>query len=139
MVKVEYDPARVTYRDLAKRVKNKGWFAVPDGSGQCETASEVFGRKFESETPQLRDDRDPKYYLLQTVYRHVPMTELQQVRVNAQIHGGNPKAVLSPRQQQLLAKILAHPKAAWPLTVGQDFSRAWYAAHAVDVMPAKKK
>ena len=54
----------------------------------------------------------PKYYMSQTVYKHLPMTALQAARVTAAIHRNqDPKRFLSPKQIAMLGVIEASPDA----------------------------
>ena len=81
----------------------------------------------------IRPDKAPKYYLAQTVYRHLPMTGLQASRVNAAIGKKvNPASLLSPGQLALVQVIKRNAGAAWPVAIGaKDLPKAWHAAQAV--------
>jgi len=47
----------------------------------------------------FRSDDTPKYYLSNSKYKSIPMTEIQKCRVNSALaEGQNPDAFLSPRQ-----------------------------------------
>lgn len=81
VVKVEYDPTIITKSQLDKlsaKIKCK----IPgDGS--------------------FRPDTTPKYYLSNSAYKNITMTEIQKCRVNAALaERQNPKEFLSPRQIQ---------------------------------------
>ena len=131
VVEVKFYPKVTSYQKLAEQVHGKsGWFALPVGA-QCDVAKDVGLRQveFAGEVPVLRADREPKYYLLQTPMRHVPMTELQAVRINAVVKGegglARARKLLSPRQVGALETIQADPKADWPKLVGVDVHAGW--------------
>ena len=137
VVEVKFDPKVTSYQKLAEQVHGKsGWFALPVGA-QCEVAKDVGVRQveFDGDRPVLRADREPKYYLLQTALRHVPMTELQAVRINAVVQGkgglAKAKKFLSPRQLALLKAVQAKPKAEWPQLIGVDVHAGWDRVEAV--------
>ena len=53
-------------------------------------------------TASYRKDRDDKYYLSRTMYKVIPMTELQAAKVNSAIGSGqSPETYLSPRQLEI--------------------------------------
>jgi len=77
-----------------------------------------------------RRDREPKYYLLQTPLKHVPMTPAQAARVNAVVRVGGLEAsgwrdFLSPAQLAILDRVLAQPETEWPVVVDVALDRAW--------------
>ena len=56
-------------------------------------------------TGTFRSDAQPKYYLFNSKYKSVPMTEMQKCRVNSALADGqNPEEFLSPRQVEYLKK-----------------------------------
>ena len=72
--------------------------------------------------------KDDKYYLSRTVLKHVPMTPMQAMLINAMlVKKKDLKGMLSPRQLELLKKIQAKPKAGWPVAIGKDVQSAWAA------------
>lgn len=74
----------------------------------------------------FRPDREPKYYLSKTIYRHIPMTSMQATQVNSLI--GNQKTpdhLLSNRQLNLLAQVRKSPSKKWPNAIHQDISLSW--------------
>lgn len=132
VVEVQFDPATISYASLLKKAK------------ALDCASEVFTRNEAQHTEArrllgdrairtddaVRPDKQPKYYLSNTPYRHVPMTQLQAARVNAALpKEEDPNRFLSPRQIKLLGIIRAHPSSTWPVAVGaDDLRRTWQSA-----------
>jgi len=85
IVAVEYDPALITLSKLNEIASNH----------QCAIAT---GSSF-------RADDTPKYYLSNSPYKNVPMTELQKCRVNSALADHlDPGEYLSPRQLAYLSK-----------------------------------
>ena len=81
----------------------------------------------------VRPDKDPKYYLAQSPLKFVPMTELQAMRVNAEL-GAKKDGLgwLSPRQKELLVAIQKSPDAGWPVALGaEDIVVAWDRAQKI--------
>ena len=135
MVEVTYDPAVVTFQQLLKK-------------GQaCRIASKIFSRtkedharavKLAGNRAVLSKDpirvKDDKYYLSRTVLKHVPMTPMQAMLVNAMlVKKKDLNGMLSPRQLELLKKIRANPKAEWPVAIGMDVRAAWTAVAKIRV------
>jgi hypothetical protein len=79
VVVVEYDPTIITTAKLNEvAASNKCFYA---GNGD------------------FKPDTTPKYYLSNSKYKSIPMTEIQKCRVNAALaEGVNPDGFLSPRQ-----------------------------------------
>jgi len=111
VVRVQYNPNRVSKNELEKRTQPKGIQACSGNTG-------------------FRSDREPKYYLAQTPWRFVPMTTLQSARANSLIgEGKSPENLLSPRQLALYQKVTSNPQKTWPNAVGVDnLEQAWAAA-----------
>lgn len=83
VVTVEYDPALITKTALDKIAQNQKCSVSPGGN--------------------FRPDATPKYYLSNSKYKVIPMTELQKCRVNSAIgEGQDPKSFLSERQMGFL-------------------------------------
>ncbi|MFQ5424087.1 MAG: VPGUxxT family thioredoxin-like (seleno)protein, type 2 [Phycisphaerae bacterium] len=135
VVEVEFDPESVDYKALvarAKALKCASEVFARDTDQQAVAKRVVGAATIRTDAP-VRPDKQPKYYLSKTEYRHIPMTSLQATRVNAALgRKENPDAYLSPGQLRLLASIRKHPKAKWPGAIGvPDLSRAWLAAERV--------
>jgi hypothetical protein len=114
VVRVEYNPARVSKPELEKRTQGDGMQACSSNDG-------------------FRADREPKYYLSKTPYRFVPMTSLQACRANRLIgQRESPESVLSPRQMALYEFIRNNNGRAWKNAIGQeDMVQAWASAEKV--------
>lgn len=108
VVRVTYDPSRISKDELEKTVQSRGIKACAANSG-------------------FRSDREPKYYLAQTHWRFVPMTSLQACRANSlAAQGKSPEAVLSPRQIELGKRIEADPAREWTNMIGAaDLAGSW--------------
>lgn len=102
VVRVTYDPARVTPAQMEKTVQSKGIKSCNSNTG-------------------FRTDREPKYYLSQTHWRGVPMTSLQACRANSLVgQGQSPENILSPCQLELGRRIQSQPELGWANVVGTD-------------------
>jgi hypothetical protein len=83
VVRVGYDPEVVSKDALDKLANNQ----------QCRAES----------AGNFRTDSTPKYYLSQSKYRGIPMTELQKCKVNSALaEHQSPDEFLSPRQLEIL-------------------------------------
>jgi hypothetical protein len=101
VVRVQYNPNRVSRKELEKRTQPKGIQACSGNTG-------------------FRQDREPKYYLAQTAWRHVPMTTLQSTKANSLIgQGKSPEDLLSPRQLALYQEVTSNPQKHWPNAVSR--------------------
>lgn len=108
VVKVVFDPSQVSKEKLASLTQPKGFTACAKNEG-------------------FRTDHEPKYYLLQTPYRFVPMTSLQASRVNSLAGKSKlPDELLSPRQLAIVEKAKANPNKKWKNMIGRyDLVKAW--------------
>ncbi len=80
VVKVEYNPSLVSRAQLDKISQQ---ISCKISSGE-----------------QFRNDATPKYYLSNSRYRNIPLTELQKCRVNSALAEGlDPEVFMSPRQR----------------------------------------
>lgn len=136
VVKVKFDPEKIAYKNLLQSA-NKASCAshvYTDDQTQAKESETVIGQGATSDTGKFRQDREPKYYLGKTVYRFIPMTQLQAVKVNSLIGQRQlPDALLSPRQLALLKTIQANPNGQWKDQINEDFVTAW------EVVAAQKK
>lgn len=110
VVKVQFDPSKVSKAELESRTRPKGISACARNEG-------------------FRSDRTPKYYLSNTEYRFLPMSATQACRANSLIgENKNPDVLFSPRQLALLQRIKAQPDKKWKSQVGvKDLAGAWEA------------
>lgn len=114
VVRVVYNPAKVSKAELEKQTQ-------PNGIAAC------------AKNEGFRTDREPKYYLAQSLWKFVPMTSLQACRANSLVgNGQSPEPVLSPRQLELYQTIRTNPKRKWKNAIGAvDLVEAWAAADGV--------
>ncbi len=129
VVELEFNPGVISYEDLLKkaRLNNVASHIFTVNAEQSAAAKEIAGEGHISELGTFRADSSPKYYLSRTLYRHVPMTNLQLARVNAAIGSfQSPDTFLSPRQVELFRYIEEHKELNWPDFVGiSDFNSSW--------------
>ena len=117
VVDVTFDPDRIKYTELLAKAKSMRCastvFARTDR--QFSFAKQEVGRSaVRSDEEARRVPKDDLYRMMNSAYRHVPMTPLQAQKVNAALGtGGDPASVLSPRQNELRRAIAANPNAAW--------------------------
>ena len=129
VTEVWFDPGRLTFEKLLAHGKStecarRAWTTTP---AQKATALKALAGNVEPLTKEPRPDKEPKYYLLQTPYKHVPMTATQAARINAALApdgAGKAERFLSPRQRELLAQAKASKK-PWPVAVDVDIMTAW--------------
>ena len=99
VVKVEYDATVISLSQLNK---------IADQS-TCKAES----------SGNFSPDNTPKYYLSNSNYKGIPMTEIQKCRVNSALaEGQNPDVFLSPAQLTV-SKRFASKKLCWSVTEGR--------------------
>jgi len=128
VVAVKYDPEVIQYKKLLQEANQASCadHVYTEEKAQVKATESVIGKGKASDTGKFRQDREPKYYLGKTVYRFVPMTQLQAVKVNSMIGQRKvPDALLSPRQLALLQQIQAKPNGQWQNQINKDFVNAW--------------
>ncbi|MGE3182423.1 MAG: VPGUxxT family thioredoxin-like (seleno)protein, type 2, partial [Phycisphaerae bacterium] len=130
VVELHYDPSRISFEKLmsaaAKMQCASHVYARTDAQARISKDKSIASTRTDA---AIRVDKEPKYYLTSSAYRHVPMTEMQAARVNAAIGtSGNPQEFLSPRQIALYQQIAETKPGGWPSYVGADFVTAWYEA-----------
>lgn len=116
VVRVEFDPAVTSREDLLN---------APDVTagkpGACRF--DVAAVRASRNEPGFRpDDEYPAWYLRQTDgLKFIPMTPAQTARIDSLVHADKPyKQLLSPRQQALLARVLAAPDDSRTDFAGRD-------------------
>ena len=120
VVEVTYDAARVDFAVLvaaALELQCAGRVYCSDDS-QLAIARAKVGEKAVKrvDRPTNTPASDRKHALRATPWWHVPMTPLQQARVNADLAlGRDPERWLTPRQRQWARAIIADPSAAQAL------------------------
>jgi hypothetical protein len=129
VVELEFNPEIISFEDLVKkgRLNNVASHIFTVNSGQSAVAKDIVGEGSVSPRSSFRADSRPKYYLSGTLYRYVPMTNLQIARVNASLGSlRSPDSFLSPRQLELYKYIENHQELNWPNSLrSSDFNTAW--------------
>jgi hypothetical protein len=123
VVRVEFDPTEISLGDFLKKSKESGCASTVfcEKSAEKMTAEKTVGANSVAEKTNFRPDREPKYYLSQTNWRFVPMTEMQAARANSLIgQNQSPISVFSPRQVELESFISKNLKKKWKNRVGSD-------------------
>ncbi len=117
VVKIKYDPNIIDLESLKKeadKTRNAERVFVSDPREYNLDNLEKSGR--------FRLDKESKYYLYNSKYSKIPMTEYQAMRINSVLgHGKNPMGLLSPRQQYLLNHLSSNKK-----NYNRDFKESWY-------------
>ncbi|MEZ5055436.1 MAG: VPGUxxT family thioredoxin-like (seleno)protein, type 2 [Saprospiraceae bacterium] len=130
VVQVSFDPRQTSFEYILKEAKTNQCASkvFSDNPEHQQAAKSVLGNSAAGKEGNFRPDREPKYYLGKTVYRYVPMTQLQAARVNSLIaKGKSPYSVLSPRQIDLAEKAKTLNTANWPIAINVDIMEAWNA------------
>lgn len=128
VVEVEYDPELINFETLLRKANKTGCagHVFADNAEQLEKTEAIVGKSSTSEKGDFRLDREPKYYLSKSVYKYVPMTQLQAARANSLVGNGQlPNEVLSPRQIALVAAIRADKKSKRKSAINVDIQKAW--------------
>lgn len=106
VVEVQFDKEQTSFRNLLRTAKKyqaiEGAFVK--GEQQKKVATSEFGKV--QRTGRFRLDKEPKYYMSKTRYKHLPMLPLQRIKVNLALYTQqNPQQFLSPSQIQLFKQI----------------------------------
>jgi len=128
VVEVKYNPVLISYEDLLGKANQSSCanHVFTEDSDQDVKAKELVGKGSVSKKSKFRLDKDPKYYLSKSIYRFVPMTQLQAAKVNANIgKHQSPDEFLSPRQIKLLKTIKVNPGKKWKSAINENFEEAW--------------
>ncbi len=103
VVRVTYNEAVLSLEALTKHAKASG----------CALMQEATG---------YRSDKDPQYYLKQSVYKYIPLTPMQRTKINSALAlKKDPSALLSPKQKSWVGKI----KAGDQILYDQPFKEGW--------------
>lgn len=128
VVQVEYNPRLLSFENLVEsgsKVKCADGVFTADEQEQGKV-EKVLGKGKVKAPAVYRADPESKYYLYQSHYRYLPMTELQAARANSLMaNGKSPEEVLSPRQIELARQIKANPKKNWKPAIGKDILESW--------------
>jgi len=129
VVELKFNPEIISFEDLVKRAKSNNVASniFTENEVQSAVAKDIVGEGSVSPRSSFRADSKPKYYLSGTLYRYVPMTNLQIARVNASLGSlQSPDSFLSPRQLELYKFIQNHQDLNWPnLITSSDFNASW--------------
>ncbi len=112
VVEVTFDPAQIEFEKLiTQAIKMKCATTVfAHDTQQLAIAKKNVGKDAQAITPKsnYRTAKlsDQKYYLRQTILRHLPLTTAQATKINAALFARkNVRELLSPRQLKMLEKI----------------------------------
>ncbi len=135
VVEVTFDRGRIDYASVIKKAQSLDCASrvyTRDDRQQRE-ASQLVSTNAMRSNERVRPDKQPKYYLAQTPYQFVPMTDLQAMRVNHAIHEkGDVDALLSPSQIKLLETVRRNPNAGWESAIGSpDIVASWKKASVI--------
>ncbi len=128
VVSVSFNPAIISYEELLETAKKKKAFdSVFTYSGDQKTiAKTLVNQSVIKNAKTFRADGQPKYYLLHSPYRLVPMLPNQASRVNTAVGlGGDPKVFLSPEQLRILTYVKTNPSKGWKNVYEKPFLVAW--------------
>jgi len=129
VVKVQYDADRVTLPTLVNQAAEKSCadavFVEDDYDlSELKKATEISNIK---RAGSYHKDKEVKYYLTKSNYRFIPMSPLQQAKVNAALGSNqNPDVYLSPRQKAIRKYIANHKSDKWVSQINQEMEATWY-------------
>ncbi len=116
VVKVEYDDTKT---DLAKIGEQASKVRCADAIYTDQVVNTAIPTKKEG---KYRKDRQDKYYLRHTDYQYIPLTDIQQTKINSAIGSKqNPSKYLSPRQTELLTSLKSKQN-----QLDKEFAQAWW-------------
>lgn len=105
VVRVKYDPTKTNKKKLNKYAK-KANLSLMDKAGE------------------FRSDKDPQYYLKQSVYRYLALSVNQRTKINSMLaNRENPSDILSPKQLAYLEYVKNIASAE--VLYDQDFKTVW--------------
>jgi len=129
VVQVEFDTNVISYGDLVNTARNKNVSRTVfvKNDSERKAAENILGSSSVLDAGTFRSDNEPKYYMSKTVYRYVPMIQLQASLVNSAIgNRTSPDKYLSPRQLKILSLVKKHPYLDWKNTIGNnEFTSTW--------------
>jgi copper chaperone CopZ len=116
VVKVAYDETKT---DLAKIGEQASKVSCADAIFTDQAVNTAIPTKKEG---KYRKDGQDKYYLRHTDYQYIPLTVIQQTKINSALGSKqNPSKYLSPRQSELLASLKSKN-----IQLDKDFAQAWW-------------
>jgi len=108
VVRVNYDSTKLSEEKLTEHA-NKASCQIMNNYGQYAI------------------DKDPQYYLKQTEYKHLALTDFQRTKINSAIKDKkNPERFLSPSQQEFLSKIQSGKLSNLDQLYDSPFEDAWH-------------
>ena len=128
VVSVKYNPEIISYENLVTTAKAQKAFdqVFTHTEKQEKVATSLVGSSAVKKSSQFRADNQPKYYLLHSPYRLLPMLPNQASRVNTAVgFGDDPTIFLSPKQLEILSAIKANPAKGWEQVYEKPFLVAW--------------
>ncbi len=130
VVKVAFDKEKISFRELVQKAKSieaiEG--AYVQGEQQRSQAEEVLGKQAVRSRGDFRTDREPKYYMSHTLYKHIPMLPTQRIQVNRAIYQQrDPRAYLSPSQIELYQTIKTKKIRLPDYSLSEDIVDDWEA------------
>lgn len=126
VVKVKYDASKVSEEKLISfAIEQRCADAIYTNDKREEKVAKKYNIRTKNEG-KFRADREPKYYIYKSEYRHLPMTNLQALKVNTAISNHlSPVEYLSPRQLELL-QLIKNGDVETRDVIDQDFSDSWH-------------
>ncbi len=128
VVEVTFDPSIISYESLLTKAQKSSCasHAYTENSEQELIAGQKLSDRQVSPATHFKLDKDPKFYLSKTVYKYVPMTELQAVKANSLVgEMQDPNVVLSPRQIALATYFRDQQGKKFPNAINEDMVQAW--------------
>lgn len=128
VVSVTFDPEIISYQKLVATASEKKAFdrIFTHSGDQTATAKSLVKASNIKKVQNFRADSQPKYYLLHSPYRLIPMLPNQASRVNTAVgFGGDPNIFLSPKQVEVLTFVKNNPSKGWKNVYEKPFLIAW--------------
>jgi len=128
VVKFKYNPSLVSYDDILKTAgKAKCADSAYTNDKEEHKAAEKITKRDVRKTKAYRSDKTPKYYLANTLYQYIPMSDYQSQKINVALGKGKTASdFLSPRQKALLNYIDNNRKKKWSTVFRDDFTANWW-------------
>ena len=112
VVKVKFNPNQIDYSMLVSHAKSANFSPI-------------------HKTNYRRSSNDVKYYMQHTLYKFLPLTELQKTKINSALGRGlSPNKYLSPKQLSWLNE-LKHTDKKNDVLYNKEFTRAWEEKNAL--------
>ena len=128
VVKFKYNPSLVSYDDILKTAGKEKCAdsAYTDDREEQAIASKITKRDSKA-TKSYRIDKEAKYYLSNTVYQYLPLSNYQSQKMNVALGKGElAEDYLSPRQMKLLEHINKNRSKKWETVYRGGFTENWW-------------